>query len=278
MIRAPHAWTLSSSFMGLARRLSEDDKQEITRLGAEISKINAPPDAHKGEKALSATTDHRGREYAEYELFDSPGRTRAAAAEDWGDMKLIKLRLIPEQDAGVALEGLTEHYCLLASLFLHLCCVEGPDWRSCLDASVTFDVFVRLGVDAGLVTRPSSTRPRDAAIAEGSDEDETASSIGDDDGDDARDERGDFFPEIKNPMLGVAARSAAFAKAPSQRQSPDAAADDASGGFVKPKLKGANTLWFVGGVRESPRNVRGVRTLWRPLSRSHRFWLLPWDQ
>jgi hypothetical protein len=32
------------------------------------------------------------------------------------------------------------------------------------------------------------------------------------------------------------------------------------------------------GVQETPRNVRGFRTLERPLSRSHRFWLLPWDQ
>ena len=30
------------------------------------------------------------------------------------------------------------------------------------------------------------------------------------------------------------------------------------------------------GVRETPRKP-GVCGLWRPLSRSHRFWLLPWD-
>ena len=33
----------------------------------------------------------------------------------------------------------------------------------------------------------------------------------------------------------------------------------------------------VAGVQETPRNV-DVFGLWRPLSRSHRCWLLPWDR
>ena len=40
MIRSPHAWTLTSSFLGSTRRLDEEEKSEINRLGTEIAKIN----------------------------------------------------------------------------------------------------------------------------------------------------------------------------------------------------------------------------------------------
>ncbi|KAH8097707.1 hypothetical protein JL720_610 [Aureococcus anophagefferens] len=229
MIRSPHAWTLTSSFLGSTRRLDDEEKSEINRLGTEIAKINrAHNTAHVGERCQTATAPQNDRAYAEYELFDVPGRARAAAAEDWADMKLIKLRLIPETDAPVALEGLTEHYVLLAALFLHLCCTEDAEHNATFETSVTFDDFLKLGVDCGLVREPRNDiyKP-DPAFDEDDDDD-------DDDDDDEFDEPdGKALPEAL--ALLVANHVGPYIKAVAELNAPELAP-----GAASPELIGNN--------------------------------------
>ena len=103
--------------------------------------------------------------FRDYELFDSPGRNHAASYEDWTDMKLTRLRLVPETDEKVALDGLRQHYVLLASLFQHLRCVEYPNHRTELRDHVDLPTMLQLLTRTGLVV--PSTRVQTPHVSPG---------------------------------------------------------------------------------------------------------------
>ena len=80
-------------------------------------------------------------------------------------MKLTRLRLVPESDEKVALDGLRQHYVLLASLFQHLRCVEYPNHRTELKDHVDLPTVLKLLTRTGLVV--PSTRVQTPHVSPG---------------------------------------------------------------------------------------------------------------
>ena len=151
LVARPPAWSIAHAFVGKHRQLCDAEKQDLKATKADPRLFELKPPDRSSKTSQNARMFDPDAAFRDYELFDGPGRLRAASFEDWTDMKLTKLRLVPEVDKAMALDGLRRHYVLLAALFQHLRCVEYPNHRTELRDSVDWPTMLKLLLTTGLV-------------------------------------------------------------------------------------------------------------------------------
>ncbi len=159
------AWSMQHAFVGRHRQLSDAEKGDLKKTKADPRLFDVTPPERFGKTSQQACVFDPDSVFRDYELFDSPGRNHAASYEDWCDMKLTRLRLVPESDEKVALDGLRSHYVLLSALFQHLRCVEYPNHRTELEDHVDLPTMLALLTRTGLVV--PSTRVQTPHVSPG---------------------------------------------------------------------------------------------------------------